>query len=54
MDKIRSGKLNHAPNYKTPGFEPIVDGKVLAFGLAALVLVVGVLVLTGWLATVLP
>jgi hypothetical protein len=54
MDKIRSGQLNRSPNYKTPGFEPIIDGKVLAFGLAALVLIGGALLLTGWLATVLP
>jgi hypothetical protein len=31
--------------YSTPGFEPIIDGKVLGYGIVAAVVIVGVLVL---------
>jgi hypothetical protein len=31
--------------YTTPGFEPIIDGKVLAYGIVAVVLLVGGLAL---------
>ncbi len=39
------------PNrYKTPGFEPVIDGKILGYGLFGLLLISGVLGFGAWLA----
>lgn len=39
------------PNrYKTPGFEPVIDGKILGYGLFGLLLITGVLGFGVWLA----
>jgi hypothetical protein len=54
MDKIRSGQLDRQENYKTPGFEPIIDGTVLALGVVAVLVIIGGLALIGWLGVVLP
>lgn len=40
--------------YQTPGFEPLVDGKVLTFGLLGAMVIGGSLVFGNWLVSVLP
>jgi hypothetical protein len=40
--------------YQTPGFEPLVNGKVLVFGILGALLAIGALIFGNWLAGILP
>jgi hypothetical protein len=43
------------PNrYQTPGFEPVVNGKVLVFGILGALLAIGAMLFGNWLAWLLP
>jgi hypothetical protein len=47
IDMERLSARGTPQRYTTPGFEPIVDGKVLAYGFVGLVLLGGALLVLG-------
>jgi hypothetical protein len=40
--------------YQTPGFEPVVNGKVLVFGILGALFAIGAMAFGNWLAGILP
>lgn len=53
MERMRVSMGGQQP-YKTPGFEPVVDGKVVTFGILGLLLLAGGIAFGNWLLSVLP
>jgi hypothetical protein len=54
IDMERVSRSATPSRYHTPGFEPIVNGKVLVFGILGALLAIGALVFGNWLAGILP
>lgn len=53
MERL-SASIRHGNPYKTPGFEPMVDPKLIVFGVLGLMLIVGGLMFGVWISSVLP